>query len=373
VSVRVILVGISTRAAAASAARAGFEVTALDAFADLDQHPNVDARAVSPFTPQAVVRTASALVGDAVSYLASFENHPDAVAALATRRALWGNPPEVLTRVRNPHLLAAALRRRELPAPRLEVKAGVPFLEKPLASGGGNGIRPWKPGRHVPEGSYLQEYVEGDSASIVFIANKRDAAVLGISRQLAGRPALGSTMFGYCGSVLDPALAGDEQFRSAAASLAQALTAEFGLVGLNGIDVIVRDREPVAIEVNPRWSASMELIERATGSVLFDVHASACADRRLPPSAPEYWRASSALGKAIVYARHTVKAADTRPWLDDPTVRDVPRPGVSICAGEPVCTVLADAPDTESCVAALEARAARVYAEMLSWQEALVK
>ena len=40
---RLLIAGISTRAAAESAARAGFEVTAIDAFGDLDQHPGVRA------------------------------------------------------------------------------------------------------------------------------------------------------------------------------------------------------------------------------------------------------------------------------------------------------------------------------------------
>ncbi len=38
---RVLIAGVSTRAAAESAANAGFTVTALDAFGDLDQHPSV--------------------------------------------------------------------------------------------------------------------------------------------------------------------------------------------------------------------------------------------------------------------------------------------------------------------------------------------
>ena len=37
----VLIAGVSTRAAAESAARAGFAVTAIDAFGDLDQHPSV--------------------------------------------------------------------------------------------------------------------------------------------------------------------------------------------------------------------------------------------------------------------------------------------------------------------------------------------
>ena len=58
---RVLIVGVSTRAAAESAARAGFEVIALDAYADLDQHPSVRALSLprdfgTAFSPEAVVK-----------------------------------------------------------------------------------------------------------------------------------------------------------------------------------------------------------------------------------------------------------------------------------------------------------------------------
>src|SRR4030095_5614913 len=61
----VLIVGVSTRAAAESAARAGFRVTSIDAFADLDQHPSVRALSMTRdfgrrFTPAAVARAAPA-------------------------------------------------------------------------------------------------------------------------------------------------------------------------------------------------------------------------------------------------------------------------------------------------------------------------
>src|SRR4029450_12285824 len=89
--VRVLIVGVSTRAAADSAARAGFEVTALDAYADLDQHPSVRALSLprdfeTPFSPGALVTAARTLPGDAVVYLSSLDNHPKAVEALTTGR-----------------------------------------------------------------------------------------------------------------------------------------------------------------------------------------------------------------------------------------------------------------------------------------------
>ena len=89
---RVLIVGVSTRAAADSAARAGFDVIALDAYADLDQHPSVRALSLprdfgTPFSPEAVVNVARELPSDAVVYLSSLENHPKAVEALTTATA----------------------------------------------------------------------------------------------------------------------------------------------------------------------------------------------------------------------------------------------------------------------------------------------
>ena len=49
--------------------------------------------------------------------------------------------------------------------------------------------------------------------------------------------------------------------------MADAVTRDFGLVGLNGIDFIARAGVPWPIEVNPRYSASMELLERRCGHV----------------------------------------------------------------------------------------------------------
>ena len=122
-ALHVLIVGVSTRAAAESAARAGFRVTSIDAFADLDQHPNVRALSMTRdfgrrFTAAAVARAGRGVDADAVIYLSPFENHPAAVARLVRGRALWGNSPETLRRVRDPLLVADGLRRRgfEVPA-----------------------------------------------------------------------------------------------------------------------------------------------------------------------------------------------------------------------------------------------------------------
>jgi len=375
---RVLIAGVSTRAAAESAARAGYEVTSLDAYGDLDQHPSV--RVISlprdvgvPFTPRAAARAAKSVDADAVAYLSSFENHPSAVQQLAEGRALWGNPAEVLRRVRDPFVLADVLSRRGFPAPRvwrLGPAPGLPqacpgpgpdLLLKPRRSGGGQGIRQWSGEARLPRGHYLQEFIDGTPASIVFVAAGGRAVPLGVSTQLVGEDAFGASGYRYCGNILRPYA--DDLFTSACA-LAQAIAEEFGLVGVNGIDFIARGGVPYAIEVNPRWSASMELVERAYGTSVFELHAAACANGELP----SFDLASArppACGKAIVFARDDSVAGDTRPWLLDPAVRDVPHPGERIARGQPICTVLATADDVERCGAMLIARATRIYAELV--------
>jgi len=367
----VLIAGVSTRAAAESAARAGFAVTAIDAFGDLDQHPSVSAHALRDgFSPGAAARLAQTIACDAVAYLSNFENHPGAVTLLAAGRPLWGNAGDVLARVREPMLLTGALRRRGHSAPDAWVEARMPdvdsgrdraWIVKPRASGGGRRVRLWRAGSPVPRGCYLQEFVDGTPGSVLFAAAGGRAVTLGVCRQLIGEAPFGASGYQYCGNIL-VGDGEDDRLVGPARALADAVCDEFGLVGVNGIDFVAKDDVPHAIEVNPRWCASMELVERAYGLSVFGAHATACRDGALPDfDVARARRGLRAVGKAIVYARADVTVADTREWLKDSDVRDVPVPGARIPAGRPVCTIMAEGPDAEACHVTLVQRAARVY------------
>jgi predicted ATP-grasp superfamily ATP-dependent carboligase len=379
---KVLIAGVSTRAAAESAACAGFAVTAIDAFGDLDQHPSVRSVSLAQnFTARAAALAAQTIECDAVAYLSSFENHPKAISTLAEGRALWGNPPEIVRRVRDPLVLAEALRKRGHRVPQVSyVVSGFltaeasakavsrtvdKWLVKPLASGGGQRIHIWDHATPLPRGCYLQEFIDGPSGSIVFVAAGGRAVPLGISRQLVGEPAFGAEGFQYSGNILTAA-SGDVE---AVTALAQAVVDEFGLVGVNGIDFIARDNGPCAIEVNPRWCASMELVERAYGVSVFEAHASACTSGRLADFDLVRTRPSAgAVGKAVIYARGDVTVGDTRAWLTNhENIRDIPRPGSRISSGRPVCTIFAGAPDGPTCHEALVESASRVYAQLEAW------
>ena len=377
----VLVCGTSTRAAAASAARAGFQVTALDAFADRDQHPSVRALSTSRdfatgSTASAMARAAASIEADAVVYLSPFENHPRAAATLAAGRTLWGNSPEALRRVRDPFQLAAALRRSGFAVPRLahdpngsnDVNDSNDWILKPFRSGGGNRIRPWS-GTRPPRTSYLQERIDGTPGSIVFAAADGRSVPLGLSRQLVGDSNFGAQGYRYCGSILAPL--DDQQFASGrglfetAAAQAGCVAAEFGLLGINGLDFVARDGIPYPIEVNPRWSASVEVAERAFEAAFFQAHADVCRSGALPAfDCRDSLSRTAAVGRAIVYARHACSVGVTDSWLRDPTLHDVPQSGECFSAGQPVCSVLATAADSLACYRALAGRAERVYADL---------
>ena len=379
---RVLALGVATRAIAESAANAGFAVTALDRFGDLDQHPQVRALSIRrdfrrPASVNAFAQTAHDLEADAVAYVSSFENHPILVEGLALRRSLWGNSAETLLRVRNPVLLARTLLRHShaspvvctaaVAAPR---KSARRWLLKPMASGGGHGISQWRPVARPPRGSYAQELIDGTPVSLTFVAAKGRSVLLGLCLQLIGEDAFGASGYRYCGSILlaanDPLT--DPGLLRVSHEIATTVSREFALTGLNGIDCIVRGRALYPIEVNPRWCSSMELAERAYGFCLFGAHADACTEGRVPDFDVQRAQAGAkTMGKAIVFAKAQVRVGDTTKWLGDTSIRDVPRPGEYIPAGGPVCTVFASADDATSCRAALASRANEIYQTLSGW------
>ena len=163
--------------------------------------------------------------------------------------------------------------------------------------------------------------------------------------------------------------ASDAGLADVLSGIAATMSRDFGLRGLNGIDFVIERGVPYAIEVNPRWSSSMELAERAYGLSLFGAHAAACAEGRLPDfDLKRAQTGAKTIGKAIVFARRKVRVGDTAAWLDDASIRDVPHPGEHIPAGAPVCTVFASSDDMTSCHAALIARADEIYQLLAGWE-----
>jgi len=146
-----------------------------------------------------------------------------------------------------------------------------------------------------------------------------------------------------------------------------ALARRFALVGLLGVDFVLADGRPWVVEVNPRYTASVELFEYASRRPLMRDHVRACVDREVEA---EEIRGGEAVGKRVIYAGRRLTFPEIAPpSIEDdfltPDFADVPHPGAVIEAGEPVLTVLARAETPEECVARLD-RAEAAWVDRLA-------
>jgi predicted ATP-grasp superfamily ATP-dependent carboligase len=369
---RVLIVGVSTRAFAESARRAGRDCVSVDAFGDLDQKARIENVALvrdkgRAYSAAAAVAIGRRLGAGSAAYVANLENHPAAVRRLGTGRRLLGNSPATLVAARDWTQFARTVEEAGGRVPATfaasEARSLSPnraWLRKPVRGGGGSGVVHFVPGSRLRADEVVQERIDGVLGSISFAADGRRARLLGLSKGLAGDAAFGARGYRYCGSLYPfPA---EPSLLERLDGLAQAMTKAFGLVGVNGLDFIVRDGEAFALELNPRYSASMELLERAGRPNVFEAHADAC-DGSLAVT-PSRTPATSVFGKAIVWARQDVMVGDTRRWLSRDDVRDLPFPGELIRRGHPICTVFAEGPDHAACYGRLVSAATQVEREI---------
>jgi predicted ATP-grasp superfamily ATP-dependent carboligase len=308
-------------------------------------------------------------------YTGGLENHPRLVRKMTRLRELWGNDAAALELVRNPPYVATAVRAAGLACPAVLVGGQTPphglaradkrWLVKPLKGAAGRGIASWRGERMPTAGTknYLQEFVEGDTAAAIFVGNAQSARLLGVTRQLVGSSFCHAAAFQYCGSV-GPLEIGRE-LRAALERLGDALTAACQLKGLFGVDGVLRDDIFWPVEVNPRYTASVEVLERATGLQALAWHR-AVFDATAPPPAP-LRGATQIIGKGILMALRDVVFPSAGPWdsvlrengqVDEmPAFADIPQPGERIKAGRPVMTLFARTESLGACVDELERKA----------------
>ena len=360
-SSHIAIVGASARAAAFSVLRSGRQAVAADLFADADLQQACRVTRISPY-PEGLLDWLRRTPCDGWLYTGALENHPELVDQLATLRPLFGNTGNVLRRVRDPLLLGQVLGQHGLLFPETrKSRDGLPsdvlpsdgaWLAKTYGGSSGSGVAELT--ADTKGHKFFQTYITGTAYSAVFAG----AALLGVARQLVGEAWTGASRFQYCGSIAPWPLpaAAEKQLRI----LGEVLTAEFGLVGLFGVDFVFDGHRLWTIEVNPRYTAAVEVVERAQHIHAIDWHVE---DRDNGPFSPSLLDNGSAYhGKAILFAKHETTISDefTRWALSQPDLADIPQAGTPVLAGQPVLTVFAAAESSELILAALKRRMAQL-------------
>jgi uncharacterized protein len=355
-----LILGASTRAAAFSALRCGLRPRCADYFADRDLAAvcavdRIDPhRAAGEFT-----KLAESLAPSPWLYTGGFENHPEWVHKIARRHPLWGVDAATLRAVRDPLRVADVLARHGIPVPEARPDAhGLPhdasWLKKPLASGGGRGIEPLTACNDGDSPAhYFQERIDGPSFSALFIGDRSGVGLIGVTQQSIG---IEGSPFAYRGSI-GPLLI-TEPLDARLRWLGDALASAFKLAGWFGVDYILRDGIPWPVEINPRYTASLEIHELASGRSLLAEHQRACIESASVVETPAraVLARSRVIAKSIVYAPRRLVVPDIIPVeneLDDlfavRSIADVPWPGTCFNRGEPVMTLLAAGSDLAEC------------------------
>ncbi len=375
------MVGVSVRALAESAVRSGYQVIALDAFGDSDLKSFCEGYSLwrdfqAAYSAPRLFKASRQLEFDSVSYTSNLENYPSVVRDFSRDAQILGNSPEVLKHIRNWPELYRTLDRDGFRVPRTVHPADTlpddydgQWLEKPLHSGSGRLVSFWKPGQRLKRGYLLQEFIPGLPCSASFIANGHEAVVIGMTEQLIGLPGSHNKKFLYRGNLVpleDHQRPPDDiSILEQVQQIAALLTHEFGLVGFNGFDFILIGGKVCVIEVNPRYGASMEVIERAYNLPVFDLHYKAVTLGTLPDFDLKNTGkpADHFIVKTILYADRDGVAPDTSNWLSG-GVRDIPHPGESLKKGQPVCTLFAEGNSRSECLTNLNEVAERYKKEI---------
>jgi predicted ATP-grasp superfamily ATP-dependent carboligase len=351
---------ISARLLAEAAAEEGHRVIALDLFGD-DDTRRVSSQWVRIGGPSPMRIDGERLL-DALAALnqrggvegwligSGFEGQTELLAEASALLPLFGTAANDVKRVRDPQTFFAALDRLGIAYPAVQHSAltdATGWLVKDAGGCGGWQVRAAPAGKDLPLGHYFQREVRGTPMSATFVANGRDAIVLGINQQLVQR--IGARPFVFCGVVGPVPM--DAALTQRVERAVRALAAEFELRGLGSLDFMHDGDAFAVLEVNPRPPASVALYRNQRP---IEAHLRACREGVLPERAPQ----ALTHGTEIVFARHTLRlsGAAARELAAQPQCHDLPRAGSVFAAGDPLCSVSAQGGSALDVVAQLAGR-----------------
>lgn len=367
-----VVAGLSARAMAVSARRAGWRVVSLDLFGDADTRaasawwaPVGDVATMRLDGPRLAAALARAAREPGVlGWVAGSGLEADAglLDAGSPGLARLGTARVDIERLRDPRSFFATLQALGLPHPPTRFDRPVDphgWLVKRSDGSGGWHIRPLDDAAYDPSdrAACVQRRCAGPSVSALVLGDGRAHRLVALNR-LTLRPR-GHRPFVYHGALGPwPAPGLQAAFDHALRRLVPA----FGLRGLFSLDAVVVGGLPHLLEVNPRPSHTMVLHDDAWPGGLMRAHVEACGGR-LPAAAP-IAPAAGLRGVETVHVRRRLvvdaRLADALASL--PHVQDLPRPGTRCAPGDPLCSVVADGPDAATTRAQLLGRVAHVRA-----------
>lgn len=357
---RLAIIGASVRAAAESAVYAGFDVVAADLFADEDLRACCPATKIEDY-PYGFEAWLAEQDVDGWMYSGALENYPELLDRMAAIRPLYGNWGQPLRRCRDPLVLQELFTKAGIGFPETRTSAeGLPldgsWLCKTYRGANGSGVWPLDSEMSLQSAenadAYYQQHLEGAVASALFAVSAAQKRLLGYATQHLIDPAEASDLQ-YLGA-LGPWCVLNERMLKQFENIGNVLC-ELQLTGVVGVDLIVPMSEEVSVlEINPRWTASVELGEAAASRSFMPFHVAACRDEQVPRlpnlylSDRDSHQECTTYAKSVLYAKSDIEIAkeftnwalETKSQNKPFWLADIPAAGTEIKARQPVTTVM---------------------------------
>jgi predicted ATP-grasp superfamily ATP-dependent carboligase len=359
-----LVIALCSRPFVTAAHSAGFNVAAIDGFADretraLAQQVSVVAFNERGFAADALMTAVHML--DPADYMgfiygAGFEAQPELLQAIAKIIPLIGNDPAAISRLKSVQFFST-LTDLDIPHPRtflqsekenvtsrhLNPPIAQKIVRKLIGGSGGTHIQydDLPSSGQVSDEHYHQELIAGTPVSLLFIAHERRIEIIGFNEQWLS-PSV-AMPFRYGGAVNHIALSAavKQQLIRAAAQL----TIEYDLKGLNSLDAILRQEKACmqeqvyVLELNPRLSASFDLYSDKVTHLMRHIDACQYVSLQVLSEVEEPVNRAH----AIVYAATGIFIPEDFDWpewaTDTPSQLNGNR--FYIAADAPICTVLA--------------------------------
>jgi predicted ATP-grasp superfamily ATP-dependent carboligase len=276
-----------------------------------------------------------------------FENRLGLIEEFSQQGILLGNTSQCIQLLKDPNHLFPLLQALNIPAPEtrfLPPKNPFGWLRKAIGGTGGHHVLAAT--ASTTNHCYYQRKLEGRPGSVLFLANGKEAQILGYNRLGIAPTPTAPYRYGGVSAPLKLAPSICSFFQN---HLSAVVTAT-GLRGLNGLDFIQEpEGEIQVLEINPRPPASLDLYQELLNP--FDAHIKSCLGGSLPIKITPI---TTARAFSILYAPHRLQVSPNMAW---PTFcHDYPVANYSIGKEEPICSIHAKGASIEECQQLIEQR-----------------
>ena len=332
----------------------GYDVRGADGFNDWDAEKFgklVTATAVNPACYPQVLERYRDMDGSPVIFCGPVEVDPSLVERAAMNGPVLNAPSSSIAKSRNHDFLRRmAADGIFFPETGFDYLPGAKSLIKEYSSAGGVGVMEDR-GGELLAGQYRQKKIDGLSVGAAFLSTR----LMGITNHINRVGEFGQSGYMYGGLVYPADI--ENIHERAIKNFGKRAGEESGLTGWWGADFILNGQGAYLLEINPRFTASAELIAQAHDIDLVGTQTSAINGgtvdvEQKPP--PRYH------ATAVCYAKADCVFNDALKWFEL-GARDIPHDGKAIKKGEPVISLYAKAKGYEVCMSKLKMDAGKLY------------